>query len=311
MFMMTATGEKGADFWMKLYVGIIDFDLFQTLKEAKCSEVNFWRPSGNTNFKALSRGEMFLFKLHSPYNCIVGGGFFQAFKLLQTSLAWEAFGVANGADSCAAMLERIYKYRKTDSIAEPDPEIGCVILSSVFYFDEGDEIPVPEDWSSKIVQGKLYSRTEPIGAALYEQAQTRLNKQECRYYQDTLLSPELGFGHFKLLVIEAYQRKCAISGEQAAPVLRVAQIRPSRLGGLKDISNGLLLRSDYCTLFERGYITVSPDYKVAVSKRVAADFGENSEYNKIQGCQIAWPDNKEKWPSHAYLEWHNKRVFLG
>ena len=113
---------------MKLYVGIIDFDLFQTLKEAKCSEVNFWRPSGNTNFKALSRGELFLFKLHSPYNSIVGGGFFQAFKLLPTSLAWEAFGIANGADSCAAMLERIYKYRKTDSSAEPDPEIGCVIL---------------------------------------------------------------------------------------------------------------------------------------------------------------------------------------
>ena len=209
------------------------------------------------------------------------------------------------------MLERIYKYRKTDSIAEPDPEIGCVILSSVFYFDEGDEIPVPEDWSSKIVQGKLYSRTEPLGAALYEQAQTRLNKQECRYYQDTLLAPEIGFGHFKLLVIEAYQRRCAISGEQAAPVLRVAQIRPSRFGGLKDISNGLLLRSDYCTLFERGYITVSSDYQVWVSKRVAMDFGENSSYADLQGRQLALPEDSEKWPSHAYLEWHNKRVFLG
>ena len=125
------------------------------------------------------------------------------------------------------------------------------------------------------------------------------------------MSPELGFGHFKLLVIEAYQRKCAISGEYAAPVLQVAQIRPSRFGGLKDISNGLLLRSDYCTLFERGYLTVTPDYKVAVSKRVAADFGEGSEYNKINGCQITLPTNKEKWPSRAYLEWHNKRVFLG
>ncbi|MGL5207287.1 MAG: HNH endonuclease [Acidaminococcaceae bacterium] len=295
---------------MKLYVGIIDFDLFQTLKEAKCSEVNFWRPAGNTNFKALSRGEMFLFKLHSPYNLIVGGGFFQTFKFLPTSLAWEAFGIANGAHSCDAMLDRIYKYRKTGSGTEPDPEIGCVVLSSVFYFDEGDEIPVPADWSSKIVQGKLYSRTEPVGAALYEQAQMRLNKQECRYYQDTLLAPEIGFGHFKLLVMEAYKGRCAISGEQAAPVLRVAQIRPSRFGGLKDVSNGLLLRSDYCTLFERGYITVTPEYQVAVSERLLADFGEKSKYKELQGRSIILPENKEHWPSNSFLEWHNKRIFL-
>ena len=296
---------------MKLYVGIMDFDLFQSLKETKCSEVNFWRPSGNTNFKALSRGELFLFKLHSPYNCIVGGGFFQAFNVLPTSLAWEAFGTGNGALSCNAMIERIYKYRKTDRFAEPDPSIGCVVLSSVFYFDEGDEIPVPDDWSNKIVQGKLYETSDAKGIALYEQIQSRLSRQECRYYQDTLIAPEIGYGHFKMLVIEAYKRQCAISMEKAPPILEVSQIRPSRLGGLKDACNGILLRRDYRTLFDRGYLTITPDFVVQVSKRVQEDFGAESSYNELQGRKITLPGNTEEWPSKAYLDWHNKRVFLG
>jgi hypothetical protein len=32
-----------------------------------------------------------------PRDFIVGGGFFLKFSLLPTSLAWDAFGVANGA----------------------------------------------------------------------------------------------------------------------------------------------------------------------------------------------------------------------
>lgn len=296
---------------MRLYVGIIDFDLFQSLREARCSEVNFWRPSGNSNFKALSRGELFLFKLHSPHNSIVGGGFYQDFSVLPTSLAWEAFGTSNGAGSCVAMIERIYKYRKTERFADPDPLIGCVVLSSAFYFDEGDELTVPDDWSNKIVQGKLYNTAEKSGAQLYEQIQQKMSRQECRYFQDTLLAPEIGVGHFKLQVIEAYGRRCAVSGEKAAPVLSVAQIRPLRYGGFKGVSNGILLRSDYRALFERGYLTVTPDYKIEVSKRVAADFGSSSTYLSLEGQSVKVPESLEKKPSRSYLEWHNKRLFLG
>src|SRR6202047_4227464 len=39
------------------------------------SEVNFWAPSGRS-FRALTSGEVFLFRLHAPYRVIVGGGVF-------------------------------------------------------------------------------------------------------------------------------------------------------------------------------------------------------------------------------------------
>lgn len=46
-----------------MYVGITDYDWFKTLKKADCDEVNFWKPGGKTNFKALDEGDLFLFKL--------------------------------------------------------------------------------------------------------------------------------------------------------------------------------------------------------------------------------------------------------
>jgi putative restriction endonuclease len=78
---------------VKLYVGITDYDWFQFLSaQPSVEDVNFWQPGRRTNFKALQPGELFLFKLHSPRNFIVGGGVFARADILPLSLAWDAFG---------------------------------------------------------------------------------------------------------------------------------------------------------------------------------------------------------------------------
>jgi putative restriction endonuclease len=72
-----------------LVVAITDRDWFDYLRaRQQIEEVNFWAPSGSS-FKALVPGELFLFKLHSPNNFIVGGGIFAYANVLPTSLAWE------------------------------------------------------------------------------------------------------------------------------------------------------------------------------------------------------------------------------
>ena len=93
---------------MNLFVGVTDGDWYELLASLPAlDEVNFWQPGGNTQFKALSPGELFLFKLHSPDNFIVGGGVFAASSLLPVSLAWESFGIKNGATTIVEMRSRI------------------------------------------------------------------------------------------------------------------------------------------------------------------------------------------------------------
>ena len=83
---------------MRLFVAITDGDWFSYLSSAgPLDEVNFWQPSGNVQFKALQPGEPFLFKLYSPHDFVVGGGFFSHFTILPVSLAWKSFGQENGA----------------------------------------------------------------------------------------------------------------------------------------------------------------------------------------------------------------------
>jgi putative restriction endonuclease len=115
---------------VNLYVGITDYEWFRYLSGlSSVEEVNFWQPGGRTNFKALQPGELFLFKLHSPRNFIAGGGVFARADILPVSLAWDAFGIKNGAASLLEMRKRITYYRNEPDDYRHDYSIGCRILT--------------------------------------------------------------------------------------------------------------------------------------------------------------------------------------
>ncbi len=110
-----------------------------------------------------------------------------------------------------------------------------------FYFEEDDWIPVPANWSKNIVQGKTYDTTEYYGQILYQQLQRALNKQRndsnilkensahSRYGKEQIIKPRIGQGAFKVLITDAYHRRCAITGEKTLPVLEAAHIKPYSL----------------------------------------------------------------------------------
>lgn len=308
---------------MKMYVGVTDYEWYSILKEEKCEEVNFWKPGGKTNFKALNTNDMFLFKLHSPNNYIVGGGFFVRFSILPTFLAWDAFGIENGTLNLKELNQRVNKYKQRNNMDGNNLNIGCIILTEPFFFEEKDWIPVPEDWAPSIVQGKTYDSQTEIGSRLYQQVNERLQKQSiiesnilleesARYGKEQLVKHRLGQGAFRVVVTEAYHRKCSITGEKTLPVLDAAHIKAFAENGPNVAQNGLLLRTDIHTLYDKGYITVNDDYKVEVSKRLNQDFGNGKVYYEYHGKElINIPDNKVELPEKEYLRWHNENIYLG
>ena len=304
-----------------MYVGITDSDWYNILKDENCDEVNFWRP-GSSAFKAVEENEMFLFKLHSPQDFIVGGGFFVKYSLVPTYLAWDAFGIKNGTRSLRELNNRINKYRERNNIVQNNPQIGCIILTEPFFFNESEWIPVPNDWKSSIVQGKTYDTDTAIGKRLYNDVVDRLNGQylynkdnqpeRIKRYYETVTKHRIGQGAFRVAVADAYQRRCAITGEKTLPVLQAAHIKPYAQDGPHQVSNGLLLKSDFHTLYDDGYITVDTDYRVNVSKRLHEDYGNGRDYYKYDGQELLiLPGNKIELPSKEFLEWHNNNVYLG
>src|SRR5438128_4679515 len=125
---------------MRFWIGVTDKAWFERLRMQAPDEVNFWQPSASSVASFLEPGSPFLFKLHSPDNYIVGGGFFVRFSALPARLAWEAFGEKNGVADYAALKRRVEQYRKAP--IRGDPEIGCNVLNAPFFFTEEDWIPI-------------------------------------------------------------------------------------------------------------------------------------------------------------------------
>jgi putative restriction endonuclease len=78
-----------------------------------------------------------------------------------------------------------------------------------------------------------------------------------------------------------------------------------------ELNNGLLLRSDVHRLFDAGYITVTPEYRVEASRRMKEDFNDGENYLRLHGSRVRVPRREEERPRREVLVWHNETKFRG
>lgn len=307
---------------IQLIVAVTDGEWFDQLRQQPhLAEVNFWSPS-DSSFRALQPGELFLFKLHSPNNFIAGGGVFAHANSMPCSLAWEAFKEANGARSLSEMRARIAKYRRVKPDDREDFIIGCRVLTQPFFFERSHWRPVPKSFALTTVKFKRYSTEDPEGRELWESVQDEVagtdayppgvgEQPQARYGEPVLIRPRLGQGAFRFLVTDNYRRRCAVSGERTLPALDAAHIKPFADGGSHDVSNGILMRRDIHSLFDLGYVTISPDMKFEVSKRIREEYENGRHYYSLHGTSIQLPENAKRRPNQLALTWHNENRFKG
>ena len=306
---------------MQIYVGITDPRWYSYLAAQKPDEVNFWRPSGEDTFRALEPGEPFLFKLHSPQNFIVGGGFFSRFTQCPIHYAWDAFQQKNGAESFMQLRQLIGQRRGLGGPIGPNEIIGCILLQQPFFFKPTEWIPA-SDWRPGIQRGKRYYTETFEGQTLWQEVQSRLAQPAPaldesviaaaqKYGKPQIRLPRLGQGSFRLILKDAYEARCALTSSRVLHVLDSAHIKPYASSGAHSPTNGMLLRQDIHTLFDLGYITVTPEYKVEISNRMKAEFENGKEYYSMHGRQINLPNVEQFRPSEQMLEWHNQNIFLG
>jgi putative restriction endonuclease len=306
---------------VRLWVANTDPEWFDFLaSQPGIDEVNFWQPTGSFTFGAIRTGELFLFRLKSPRNAIGGYGVFSHCSNLPISLAWEAFGIKNGARTLGEMRQRVGKYRGQTGQQE-DYTIGCRIVVQPVFLPPERWIPQPASWGRSIVVGKTYSTDEREGRALWDAVTAAevstigptpcFAEEQRRYGEPTLVAPRLGQGAFRISVTDAYNRACAVSGGKVLPALDAAHVRPYGVGGSHEVSNGLLLRRDIHNVFDAGYVTIDEQLRFVVGDRVRTDFNNGNEYRRLHGTVISVPASPRYQPDRAALRWHNETVFLG
>lgn len=303
---------------MRFWIGITDHDWYRFLAaKPELVEVNFWQPSAGRRPAALEPGQLFLFKLHgADGGWIVGGGFFVKYEAMPIRWTWDAFGEENGAATFEEMVARIGRYRRERIDIQAD-KVGCLVLVEPFFLDESEWIAPPADWAPNIVQGKWLDSEVGEGARIWNQVQLALARRvpmehaiaEHRYGKPILVHPRLGQGAFRLLVTDAYDRRCAVTGERTLPVLDAAHIKPYAASGPHDLRNGLLLRKDLHALFDAGYLTVTPSLELRVSRRIREEYENGRDYYALDRRTVRLPAPPAPPPSREFLEWHGDTVF--
>ena len=314
---------------MKFYLGVTDNNWYNYLSKINPEDINFWQPGGTVNFKVLASGAPFLFKLKSPLNAIGGIGFFSSHTFLPISIAWDTFKNRNGCETFDEFSRMILAYRADKK--NINPTIGCIVLTNPIFFKKEDWIETPTDWGKSIVQGKSYNSEDAIGKSIWLKIEKLLEKylylssidddknhfileeSSSPIYGNSILTKvRLGQGAFRVLVTDAYSRRCTITGEKTLPVLEAAHIKPYVESGPHFISNGLLLRSDIHKLFDGGYLTITNDLKVEVSSRIREEFQNGKEYYQYHGKDLLFLPNREiDKPNEKYIDWHNSNVYRG
>lgn len=175
------------------------------------------------------------------------------------------------------------------------------ILPDALLTTQSSGISVPEDVAIEIEKrlAPLLTPVSPIGS---EQADDPGfdpdSVEDLRERALRAIRIRRGQPVFRAMLLEAYGRRCVITGCAVADVLEAAHITPYSGGTTNHTSNGLLLRADLHTLFDCGLLAIDPNTRTVV----VANALRTSSYRKIAGQPIRAPKNSLNSPSKKNLE---------
>lgn len=114
-----------------------------------------------------------------------------------------------------------------------------------------------------------------------------------------------GQGAFRQLLLNAYDRRCAITGCDAVEALEAAHITPYKGRSTNRAANGILLRADLHRLWDHGLVAVHEStHEILVSPRLVT-----TDYAFYGGNRIRLPVKAGQQPSSVALE--QQRTWAG
>ncbi len=115
---------------------------------------------------------------------------------------------------------------------------------------------------------------------------------------------------FRNTIMSVYDYTCSICKMQVitldgASIVDAAHIIPFSTSHNNDIRNGFALCKNHHWCFDRGLITVNPNYKIDISPLV-----DDSEFlTDLNGETILLPRINKLYPSEDAFKWHREHIF--
>ncbi|AQG99031.1 HNH endonuclease [Burkholderia sp. KK1] len=126
------------------------------------------------------------------------------------------------------------------------------------------------------------------------------NLEDARRWIDASIVIRQGQPAFRRKLLEAYERRCALTDCAVETVLEAAHICGYMGPETNDVRNGLLLRADLHTLYDRALIAIDPDsHEVWIAPELS-----ETDYAWLAGHSLRLPNDPRCQPSRAALHTH-------
>jgi len=131
--------------------------------------------------------------------------------------------------------------------------------------------------------------------------------------RDTIVKTRIGQNFFRKSVLASYENICCMSGVSIPELLIASHIIPwaKAKDNRLNPSNGLCLSAIHDKAFDKGFLTVLPDYSIKVSNKLTS-YDCNSNQTKLliqlNGKLIKLPS--KFLPEKDFLVWHNNNIFI-
>ncbi|WP_028666538.1 HNH endonuclease [Runella zeae] len=130
--------------------------------------------------------------------------------------------------------------------------------------------------------------------------------------KEMVIKQRVNQSFFRSTILSSYNSKCCITGLSIAELLVASHIKPWRTDANNRLNphNGLCLNSIHDKAFDKGFITITPDYKIKVSKCFDEFKKDATVYDfflKYENHSIFLPDRF--FPSKEFLDWHYTNIF--
>ncbi len=259
---------------MSATIATIDIRRYRLLAATRRpKDVIVW--SASTRPAKIAKGSPFLFALPPPHDAIVGFGTYAGFSVLPDWFVCVAFGDGVGVDGLGDLRAQI------GVVGGGPVNVGCCMISEARFFRR-------DQWLARCDATRLW-----------RSCMARVSDSPHAPVEQPI---------FHVQVIDAYCRRCAITGERSIGLLEATRIKSD---GRSEVTNALAVRTDLRRLFEAGYVTVDEEMKFVVGRRLIADVENGRSYLNLHGKALTLPVTKAARPSRRALAWHRERVFVG
>ena len=131
--------------------------------------------------------------------------------------------------------------------------------------------------------------------------------------REAIIKARVNQSFFRNAVLASYNNKCCITGIAIPELLIAGHIIPWSKNSENRVnpSNGLCLNALHDLAYDKGLLSVTPDYEIKLSNRIISQFKKNEVdtfFIPYENKKINLPN--KFMPNREFLEYHIREIFL-